>query len=696
MLYDTFSRSIKGRIAITEPTILTATDIPYQICQYNPYTIGNEIGYQTGSISLMPTRGILFMTIGILKQQLINMSDEDICKIYSFILLDEVHIRSIEMDTVLLYLKEFLKRNYRKESCPIIILMSATMDENNFIEYFNMDSKSIIEIKGKTFPIETSWLKYDTFNLINRIADQIIDIHVNDINIIQDNLAQKISKENIKSFQNRDILVFLPDTSSINNLYKKILKMNKNLSSYNRSVEYNKSLQVKYGGSEMGIYLYPIKLTSANIKNNDKNILDIATDMNRLRIENNIPIRRVIFATNAAETGITIDTLKYCIDSGYVNDVSFNPVLEMHVLAVKNISQSSVLQRKGRVGRKSNGYFFPMYSEKTFNALPEQDYPVIVKDDISSLILSIICKDSKIEILNNELHIVTDKIAKLSDMDFLTYPPIDNIKYALNNLYNLNMITLDLNPSIYGMIANKFPRMALENIRTILAAFQYNANMDAVLTICSMLEIKNVYCFPKINIVEKLHAHYRFYSSVDKMEHLLKIIADDTIEWLLVWGIFGAVANKLDINKLNKFFEEFNLNKTNMYAICFEKNELINNLISIGLNFSIKPLDYNNIEQLLEEVTKIKRCLLSGYRSKLCILEDDSYRLISNKKEVNIKSKCLYTDVNCIDQNKPKYILTLNPIFRNNHRIKKYEIISTIISSLDGFIDGIDLNYNIY
>ena len=136
MFYE--ERGLKKNIICTQPTVATTTDIPYQIALYNSsLKMGNTLGYQTGSLVRKPVKGVLFATVGILLQHLKLLSDEMFMKKYSYIILDEIHLRSIETDTTLFYLRRFLERNYENPECPFVILTSGTFDPKPFMDYFS-------------------------------------------------------------------------------------------------------------------------------------------------------------------------------------------------------------------------------------------------------------------------------------------------------------------------------------------------------------------------------------------------------------------------------------------------------------------------------------------------------------------------------------------------------------------------------
>ena len=124
-IYKRFFDKYKRNIICTEPTRATTMMKPAEISKYDKtFLVGQNIGFQTKLISRKPIKGILFCTVGILLQYLKIIPDEEFIKRFGFILLDEIHIRSIDADMILYNLKQFLMRNWDNPNCPQLILMS--------------------------------------------------------------------------------------------------------------------------------------------------------------------------------------------------------------------------------------------------------------------------------------------------------------------------------------------------------------------------------------------------------------------------------------------------------------------------------------------------------------------------------------------------------------------------------------------
>ena len=228
-IYNKFfeERGIKKTIICTQPTVATATDIPYQIALYNKNLIlGNTIGYQTGNLVRKPRMGVLFATVGILLQHLKILTDEEFMKKYSFIILDEIHLRSVEVDTTLFYLRRFLERNYEDPECPYIILTSGTFEPDIFMNYFKCPKDSFLDIVGSSFPIQDNFTNFNVTNYIEYATDLAEKIHVENISDITEN----------KLF--RDILIFVQGGGQIKEIMNKIHALNADV--FSKGLEFAK------------------------------------------------------------------------------------------------------------------------------------------------------------------------------------------------------------------------------------------------------------------------------------------------------------------------------------------------------------------------------------------------------------------------------------------------------------------------
>jgi HrpA-like RNA helicase len=140
-----------------------------------------------------------------------------------------------------------------------------------------------------------------------------------------------------------DIVIFIPSQSFVKKLKEKLLEL-------------NNTLKRK---------ILPIALDSTVFKESNIDYQNVFTEITKLKLENSddIPTRKIIIGTNAIETGITIESLKYCIDLGLVNQLEYNPVVNSNLLLIKPVTKAMSQQRRGRVGRIRPGIFYPIYTK---------------------------------------------------------------------------------------------------------------------------------------------------------------------------------------------------------------------------------------------------------------------------------------------------------------------------------------------
>lgn len=370
------NRSDIRKIICTQPRIYTAQDIPINIVKdkyYHPFKMGYDIGYQTGIATERPIRmsGLLFCTLQVLTQQLKIMSDDTFMSMYKFIIIDEAHERSIALDTTLFELKNFMKRNAENSKCPYVIIMSATFDPDHYARYFEVDpAKTKIVVRGYSFPVETHWPKKTIPNFAQGANECIKEI-------------VKYEKENPNE-GGGNILIFIPGIAAATAVTDAIKKT---------CIENN-------------FRILNINREAQNAQTNDFRLLNVP-------IENmpHHPKKKVIIGTNIVETGATLPDLKYVIDCGWSNISEYNPWYNIEALVLKPAAQSMILQRRGRVGRKGPGIFYPLYPEEIFKKLVEIQFPDIIREDCTELVLDIIARlcighsegilSSKLDMLDN-------------------------------------------------------------------------------------------------------------------------------------------------------------------------------------------------------------------------------------------------------------------------------------------------------
>lgn len=707
--YLRFQNTMKKNVIVTQPRILTAISIPKTIAAEPAYQKENRtdnqgielyknIGYQTKEYIRKPMeKGILFCTIGVLLQFLKNMPVDQIFNKYGCIIIDEAHERSTNLDLIFYYLKQLYTKNDITK-CPFLVIASATMNVKKYASYYK--TKTIFEIIGTSYPIDTTYINYDSTNIYNSIITTILDIHNNNLN---DNKDQS------------DIIIFIPSMSYINKLKSKILDLNQNL--------------IKK--------LYPIGLDSGEFKASGDDYNALFNKIDNLIIDNVIPSRKVIIATNIAETGITIESLKYCIDTGLVNQLEYNPVYNTRSLLIKPVTQSMALQRKGRVGRKHPGNFYPIYTKEIFNSMQKIQYPELLTEDLTPILLNIIIIkynddiqkfinlnnniDTSIsnlfeQLLHNETEYNNIKDLKLIDimkLDLLDNPPTISILNSLHKLYNLGLIYANGYPTKTGLLVNKIRNVSLENAIMILSGYINDCNIMDLITLAAFNTIG------KSKLVTSKFKNFNFIFDDSKVTNIdnfdkynynrLKtrvFINCEFIDFLLFFYKFQELIS-INYDK-NQIIQQFCIDNHIIYNEFMNLLDIRDEIIKdLTFNMNLNPMMNNHIQLIsllnspntfkegIDTIINIKKCLYEGFKLNIAIYnkEKNKYIIQNTQFEININS---YLTKNLpilesgkkFEINKPPIILFDSSIIKNNPDINNYQFYTAnSISVLSGYIN---------
>lgn len=690
-------------IGITQPRVLTAIDIPHKISHIPSMKFlrfGDNLGYQTGLFINKPIKGLIFMTIGIVSHQVTSMTSDEFMRKYSFVIFDECHERSLSLDTAMYKMKKFINANYKNAMCPFLILTSATFDTVKYAKYFDCGPENIIEVLGQTKPIAKKFPISSCSNMTTGALKKIIEIH-------EDN------EYDYKSDYGRDIIVFVSVQSKIFDIIDGIQKYNDKLHDEGRTD-----------------FLVAIQLTSDTYKKQGTNFSNIYKDYNRISVfigkdrkkHKKVkhveevtytivrPVRRVIISTPVAETGVTIDSLKYCIDTGLVMSPEWNPVYGVTVVAEKPVTQNMALQRKGRVGRSFPGEWHPLYTEEIFNSLIENTLPDIIIKCADELVLSVIIEhslpawDRTVLIPNSEM-----KSFNMCDMDLLDPIPYDSLLNTLQRFFTIGLITHEYKPTVLGLCAVKFSHVSMEAISMLMSGYVNNANILSLITIAAFLSNSS----DKL-LGRKYKRRQIFKDGSTDTRSMFKtrlFIGCDFIDYLLIYEeLHNVVVNNLDKTPyatMVKWCDDNHINFNILKDIFAVRDNIIDTLISIGLNpyrnvpnekkgseisYSLTKHILSDFDGGIAEIKKIKQCILVGYKMHIT-----TYNPIV-KKYVN-DCTGIYVDVQSDiltplgfdesdgkqKQNKPMKIIYGRQTVR---RIPKapYKFTISVISILDGFV----------
>jgi ATP-dependent helicase HrpA len=322
-------RGIDGRIGHTQPRRIAARSVAERIAGELGTELGQTVGWQVRfTRELSANTAIKLMTDGILLAE--TEHDPDLLA-YDTIIIDEAHERSLNIDFLLGYLKRLLPRRPDLK----VIVTSATIDAQRFSEHFG--GCPVIEVSGRAHPVETRWRSVESSepgvedpSLQSEILDAVAEL--------------------LNEFSDGDILVFLPGEREIR-----------------EAIEF---LQGPLGERVDLLPLYA-RLSSEQ----------------QQKIFKPGERRRVILATNVAETSITVPRIRGVIDSGQVRISRYSARSRVQRLPIEQVSQASATQRAGRCGRIGPGTCIRLYSEETWSTSEPFTQPEILRSNLAGVIL---------------------------------------------------------------------------------------------------------------------------------------------------------------------------------------------------------------------------------------------------------------------------------------------------------------------
>lgn len=337
-----------GMIGHTQPRRIAARSVAERIAEELGQDIGSTVGYQVRFTSEVTrdTR-LKVMTDGIL---LAEIQHDPLLSAYSVLIIDEAHERSLNIDFLLGYLKRLLT----KRADLKVIITSATIDPASFAEHFASPGGQpapVIEVSGRTYPVEIRYRPLQQDALPDDPDDDADDME--DARDPLDAVADAVDE--LSAEAPGDILVFFPGEREIRDAAEALRPR----------VTKNPRLR--------GTEILPLfgRLSLAE----------------QQRVFRPSGTRRIVLATNVAETSLTVPGIKYVIDTGTARISRYSQRTKVQRLPIERISQASAQQRSGRAGRTSPGIAIRVYSEEDFEARPAFTDPEILRTSLASVIL---------------------------------------------------------------------------------------------------------------------------------------------------------------------------------------------------------------------------------------------------------------------------------------------------------------------
>ena len=439
-------------IGHTQPRRIAASSVAKRIAEELHTPLGDVVGYKVRfQDRLSKDASVKLMTDGIL---LAETQNDPLLEAYDTLIIDEAHERSLNIDFLLGYLRQILPRRPDLK----VVVTSATIDANRFAQHFasRKGPAPVIMVSGRTFPVEMRWRPYE-------------ESREHDLN---DAIAEAVD-ELWTGHASGDILIFLPGEREIREAADHLRK-HLSHSAVTRSAE-----------------VLPL---FARLSQADQD-----------RVFDSHSGRRIVLATNVAETSLTVPGIRYVIDAGTARVKRYSLRSKVEQLMVEPISQAAANQRSGRCGRVADGICIRLYDEADFNSRPKFTDPEILRSSLAGVILRM-----------KSLH-----LGVVDDFPFIEAPSKRAITDGYQLLAELGAVddANELTPT-----GTELARLPLDPRvgRMILEARDRQA-LDEVLIIASALSVQDVRDRPMEAQTQADQAHAKFDDEKSEFTGYLKL-----------------------------------------------------------------------------------------------------------------------------------------------------------------------------
>ncbi|PGH17911.1 hypothetical protein AJ79_00810 [Helicocarpus griseus UAMH5409] len=433
-----------GMIGCTQPRRVAAMSVAKRVSEEMEVKLGGLVGYAIRFEDCTSDEtAIKYMTDGVLLRESLVQPDLDK---YSCIIMDEAHERALNTDVLMGLIKKVLARRRDLK----LIVTSATMNAERFSKFYGGAPEFFIP--GRTFPVDIQYSRSPCEDYVDSAVKQVLAIHV--------------------SQGPGDILVFMTGQEDI-------------------------EVTCELIAERLTLLNDPPKISILPIYS------QMPADLQAKIFDKAAPgVRKVIVATNIAETSLTVDGIMYVVDAGFSKLKVYNPRMGMDTLQITPISQANASQRAGRAGRTGPGKSFHLYTELAFkNELYIQTIPEIQRTNLS----------------NTVLMLKSLGVKDLLDFDFMDPPPQDTITTSLFDLWALGAIDNLGDLTAMGRRMSAFPMDPSLAKLLITASEEYECS-EEMLTIVSMLSVPSVFYRPKERQEESDAAREKFF--VPESDHL--------------------------------------------------------------------------------------------------------------------------------------------------------------------------------
>lgn len=464
------------KIGCTQPRRVAAMSVAARVAQEMNVSLGQEVGYSirfedyTSDVTILK-----YMTDGMLLREF--LSEPDLAS-YSVMIIDEAHERTLHTDILFGLLKDVAR--FRPDLK--LIISSATLDAEKFSDYF--DGAPVFKIPGRRYPVDICYTRQPEGDYVDAATVAALQIHTS--RPLGSTPPAEGEEElddfgHPKKFQPAgDILIFLTGQEEVEAAAELLEKRVKSLGDTAPELV----IACIYGA-------LPSELQSKIFEPTPPGS------------------RKVVIATNIAETSLTIDGISYVIDCGFCKQNSYNPTTGMESLVVTPCSRAAANQRSGRAGRTGPGMCFRLFTKQTFlTEMDENTIPEIQRTNLSSVVLLL-------------------KSLGINDLirfDFMDPPPVPTLMGSLEHLYALGSLN---DRGELTRLGRRMAELPLDPMlsKVLLQSEVYKCTSD-ILSVCAMLNVGGqIFYAPKEKKVLAEAARKAFFHATGDHLSLLNVFA---------------------------------------------------------------------------------------------------------------------------------------------------------------------------
>jgi len=546
-------RGILGRIGHTQPRRIAARTVATRIAEEIQCELGTVIGYQVrfhGQVK--PSTRVKLMTDGILLAEI--QTDPDLLQ-YDTIIIDEAHERSLNIDFLLGYLQQLITRRPQLK----LIITSATIATEKFSKHFN--GAPVLEVSGRSYPVEVLYRPLYSDN--------------SDEETVQLQQAIVDAVDELSSIDRGDILIFLSTEREIRD-------------------------------------------TAESLRKHHPGHTEVLPLFSRLSVSEQNKIfqphkkRRIVLATNVAETSLTVPGISFVIDPGYARISRYSYRSKVQRLPIEKVSQASANQRMGRCGRISAGVCMRLYDEEDFGLRPQFTEPEIRRTNLASVILNM-------KVLG---------LADIEEFPFMEPPDQRYINDGYRLLFELGAVDELRKLTDTGKQMARLP-LDPRLSRMVLHAREENCLQEILVIVCAL---------------ESQDPRERPLDAQQKADQSHKEFADDQSDFaslLKIWTFYHEQSRHLSKNKLRQLCAQRFLSYRRMLEWHDLHKQLSHQVREMGMS----------VNSTTASIEAIHRALLSGLVSHVGFNDGDSeYQGSHGKKFMIFPGSGLF-------KKKPKWLM---------------------------------------